>query len=286
MLWILLGSMGMHAHVHMLPAAIWAQMRAKLPNHSPSPHCPRVLLVVNARTNNDRPAISVKVALECADAQVHTVTERAEAEQWVRHWDPEVLVLLGWSAATGAWLRRLQLAAHQDALSFLVVGDGAQEDRERMDAVAALEAGAQAYVPSSMGPEPLTAQVRNMLKNCRRTRHPDAREGKMETLCIDLVSLRVWILGQEMHMPRQLFYLFHHFALHPDEVVSNHQIADLLSEGKGAYLAPNTQIVKIYRLRKILESAGAKDWLETVPGFGYRFSLPENVHVVTKKSPQ
>jgi two-component system phosphate regulon response regulator PhoB len=79
-----------------------------------------------------------------------------------------------------------------------------------------------------------------------------------------------------MHVPRRLFYLLHYFALHPDEVVSNDQIADLLSEGKGAYLAPNTQVVKIHRLRKILESAGAKGWLETVPGFGYRFSPPKN----------
>ena len=284
MFWILLDSIGVHVHV--LRAAMCAQMRAKLPNHAPSPHYPHALLLVNTRTNDDRPIISVKVALERAGAQVHTVTEHAEAERWMRRWDhPEVLVLLGWSAATGDWLQRLQLAPHQDALPFLVVGNGAQEDHERMDAVAALEAGAQAYLPSSMGFEPLTAQVRNVLKNCERTRRP-ARVGAMETLCIDLVSLRVWILGQEIHLPRRLFYLLHYFALHPDEVVSNDQIADLLSEGKGAYLAPNTQVVKIHRLRKILESAGAKGWLETVPGFGYRFSPPRGLQSVTKMSPQ
>ena len=283
MFWILLDSIGVHVHV--LRAAMWAQTRAKLPNHAPSPHYPRVLLLVNARTNDDKPTISVKDALECAGAEVHTVTEPAEAERWMRRWDhPKVLVLLGWSAAQGEWLQRLQRAPHQDTLPFLVVGDDAHEDRERMDAVAALEAGAQAYIPSTMGPEPLTAQVRNVLKNCERTHRP-ARVGEMETLCIDLVSLRVWILGQERHLPRRLFYLLHYFALHPEEVVSNDQIADLLSEGKDAYLAPNTQVVKIHRLRKILESAGAKGWLETVPGFGYRFSPPKNTQNVTKKSP-
>ena len=283
MFWVLLGSIGVHAYVHMLPAAMCAQMRTKLPNQAPSPHYPRVLLVVNARTNDDRPAISVKVALERAGAQVHTVTERGEARQWIRHWDPEVLVLLGWSAVNGDWLQRLQPAPHQGSLSFLVVGDGAPEDHERMDAVAALEAGAQAYIPSSMGPEPLTAQVRNMLKNCERTR--PIRVGEMETLCIDLVSRRVWILGQETHLPRQLFYLLHYFAIHPDEVVSSHQIAYILSEGKGVHLAPNTQVVKIHRLRKILESAGAKGWLETVPGFGYRFTPRIDPKNVTKRSP-
>ena len=224
MFWIVLESIGVHVHV--LRAAMWAHMRGqKLPNHSPSPHYPRILLLTNARTNDDRPTISVKAALERAGAQVHTVTERAEAEQWMRHWDPEVLVLLGWSAAAGDWLQRLQLAPHQDDLPFLVMGNGS-EDHESVDAVAALEAGARAYLPSSMGPEPLTAQVRNILKKLRT--HAPARVGEMETLCIDLVSLRVWILGQEMHLPRLLFYLLHYFATHPDEVVSNDQIADIL----------------------------------------------------------
>ena len=269
MFWILLDSIGVHLHV--LQAAMWAQMRAKSPNHAPSPHYPRVLLLTNARTHDDRPAISVKAALERAGAQVHTVIERAEAERWMRHGEPEVLVLLGWSAATGDWLQRLPFVPDQNDLPFLVVGSGSQY-HESADAVAALEAGAQAYIPASLGLEILTAQVRGLLKK-RRPPAP-ARVGEVDTLCIDLVSRRVWILGQEMHLPRRLFYLLHYFALHPEEVVSNDQIADLLRDDKGAYLAPNTQVVKIHRLRKILESAGAKGWLETVQGFGYRFSPP------------
>ncbi len=275
MFWILLDSIGVHAHV--LRAAMWAQMRGqKLPNRSPSPYHPRVLLLVNARTNDDdRPTISVKVALERAGAQVHTVTERAEAEQWMRHWDPEVLVLLGWSAATGEWLQQMHNATttSRDDLPFLVVGNGS-EYHESADAVAALEVGAQAYLPSSMGLEPLTAQVRGLLKKLHT--HAPTRAGEMEAICIDPVSLRVWILGQEIHLPRQLFSLLHYFATHPDEVVSNEQIADILWGGHGTYLAPNTLVVKIYRLRKILESAGAKGWLETVHTFGYRFSPPKN----------
>ena len=51
-------------------------------------------------------------------------------------------------------------------------------------------------------------------------------------------------------------------------------LADILRGGKGAYLAPNTLVVKIHRLRRILENARAKGWLETVHGFGHRFSPP------------
>ncbi len=273
MLLILLNSIAVHA-VHVLRTAMLAQTRTPpYRSWAGSPQGPRILLLVNARTNG-KTIVSVEVALERAGGQVRRVTERPEAEQLMRRWDPEVFVLLGWSAATGDWLRRLQFAPHQDDLPFLVVGSSAEEDHQEPNAVAALEVGAQAYIPASLGLEILTAQVRGLLKKLRT--HAPARVGEEENLCIDLVSLRVWILGQEIHLPRRLFYLLYYFATHPDEVVSNDQIADILWGGKGTYLAPNTLVVKIYRLRKILESAGAKGWLETVHSFGYRFSPPKN----------
>jgi two-component system phosphate regulon response regulator PhoB len=270
---ILLNSVVVHA-VHVLRAAMFAQTRPSPPMiRTGSPHSPRILLLVNARTNG-KTIISVEVALERAGGQVIRSTERSKVEQLVRRWDPEVLVLLGWSATTSDWVRHLQRAPRESDLPFLVVGNSAEEDHEETHAVAALEVGAQAYIPASMGPEILTAQVCGLLKKLR-TQAP-ARVVKAENICIDLVALRVWILGQEIHLPRRLFYLLYYFATHPDEVVSNDQIADILWEGKGTYLAPNTLVVKIYRLRKILESVGAKSWLETVHSFGYRFSPPKN----------
>ncbi|MHB1735447.1 MAG: winged helix-turn-helix transcriptional regulator [Acidithiobacillus sp.] len=273
MLLILIKYIALHA-VHVLRTVMLAQTRTPLcRSWAGSPQGPRILLLVNARTNG-KTVVSVEVALERAGGQVRRVMERLEAEQLMRRWDPEVFVLLGWSATTGDWLQSLQFVPHQDALPFLVVDNGAEEDHQEPNAVAALEVGAQAYISASLGLEILTAQVRGLLKKLRT--HASAQVGEGENLCIDLVSLRVWILGQEIHLPRRLFYLLHYFATHPDEVVSNDQIADILWGGKGTYFAPNTLAVKIYRLRKILESAGAKGWLETVRSFGYRFSPPSN----------
>jgi two-component system phosphate regulon response regulator PhoB len=151
-----------HVHVHVLRAAMLAQTRVLLPIQTPSLRGPRILLLVNAQTDGKTTA-SVEVALKRTGGRVRLVTKRSEAEQSIRRWDPEVMILLGWTAASGDWLQRLQFAPHQDDLPFLVVGNGS--DHERMDAVVALEAGAQAYIPFSMGPELLTAQVRNILKS-------------------------------------------------------------------------------------------------------------------------
>ncbi|MHB1268640.1 MAG: response regulator, partial [Acidithiobacillus ferriphilus] len=165
MLLILLNSVVVHA-VHALRAAMFAQTRPALPKRTGSAHGPRILLLVHARTNG-KTIISVEVALERTGGQVIRITERSKAEQLVRRWDPEVLVLLGWSATTSDWVRHLQFAPRAGDLPFLVVGNSAEEDHEETHAVAALEVGAQAYIPASMGPEILTAQVCGLLKKLR-----------------------------------------------------------------------------------------------------------------------
>ena len=142
MLLILLDSVVVHS-VHVLHAAMLAQTRAPLPIRTESPQGPRILLLVNARTNG-KTIVSVEIALERTGGRVMRVTERAEAEQLVRRWDPQVMVLLGWSSSMRDWLRHLQFASRQGELPFLVVGNSAGENHEETNAVAALETGAQA----------------------------------------------------------------------------------------------------------------------------------------------
>ena len=90
MLLILLNSIAVHT-VHVLRAAMLAQTRALLPIRTGSPQGPRILLLVNARTDG-KTIVSVEVALERTGGKVMRVTERVEAEQLVRRWDPEVPV--------------------------------------------------------------------------------------------------------------------------------------------------------------------------------------------------
>jgi hypothetical protein len=77
---ILLNSAVVHA-VHVLRAAMFAQTRSSPPMiRTGSPHSPRILLLVNARTNG-KTVISVEVALERAGGQVIRSTERSKVEQ-------------------------------------------------------------------------------------------------------------------------------------------------------------------------------------------------------------
>lgn len=259
--------------LHMLHWNVLTQIYLFLSIQDEPPMYSRILLLVDAHLNIER-IVTIEMALERAGGRIMRVSDHIEAEYLVRRWEPEVMVVLGWSSETGDWIRQLKssLFYHVD-LPFVVVGNDSEKSQEEKNAIMALEMGAQAYIPETMGLGSLTAQVTSLVSKINRPVSFGSNHD--EDICIDLVSLRAWILGNELHIPRQLFYLLNYFITHPNEVVSKEKITDILWDGKRTSASPNAIMVKIYQLRKLLQNAGAKDMLETVHGFGYRFT-PKN----------
>ncbi|MEY2333074.1 winged helix-turn-helix domain-containing protein [Acidithiobacillus ferrianus] len=101
------------------------------------------------------------------------------------------------------------------------------------------------------------------------------RVGDEDSLCLDPVAHRAWIMGQEVRLPRRMFHLLYHLATHPDRTFSLTGIGSILSAEKGGYMEPNAVAVQVYRLRKTLSTYGALGWLQSVYGFGYRFTPPK-----------
>jgi two-component system phosphate regulon response regulator PhoB len=64
----------------------------------------------------------------------------------------------------------------------------------------------------------------------------------------------------------------HFFMTHPDKVYSRTQLLDQVW-GRSVYIEERTIDVHIRRLRKILTEYGRENLVQTVRGFGYRFSL-------------
>ncbi len=59
---------------------------------------------------------------------------------------------------------------------------------------------------------------------------------------------------------------------HPDRVFSRAQLLDRVW-GANVYVEERTVDVHVRRLRKALSDTGADDYIQTVRGAGYRFSL-------------
>ena len=70
------------------------------------------------------------------------------------------------------------------------------------------------------------------------------------------------------------FQLMEYLMRHPRQVLSRDQIERALWEW-GTEPESNAVTTLVRRLRQRLQAVGAKDWLETVYGMGYRLNIPE-----------
>ncbi|MHB8249016.1 MAG: response regulator transcription factor [Acidithiobacillus sp.] len=278
MLFVLLGGVVIHA-AHLAEATWLAHTATLEPPRDPGKR-ERILLL-----NDPAPAAAehhpVDMVLRRTGALVQTVTATPQAERLLRKWQPHMLVIVGWSLLLADWCLRLRRQPSAFQLPLLVVGTSINQ-YEAQEAMEALDAGADAYLSAPLTPQLLVAQAQAMLK--RTQGWAMEKIGDEESLCMDPVAHRAWILGQEVRLPRRMFHLLYYLAMHPDHTFSMADVASVLSAEKGGYMQPNSVAAQVYRLRKILGAVGAGDWLETVHGFGYRFTPPKSTQNIIKLS--
>jgi len=91
-------------------------------------------------------------------------------------------------------------------------------------------------------------------------------------LILDTEQHRLTIGDKQLDVSPTEFRLMQFFMTHPDKVFSRTQLLDQVW-GRSVYIEERTVDVHIRRLRKILGDYGKEDLVQTVRGFGYRFSL-------------
>ncbi len=179
------------------------------------------------------------------------------------------LILLDWMlpGMSGAeWARRLKKEAlYQEIPIILLTARGEEEDKVR-----GLEIGADDYMTKPFSPKELVARIRAVLRRSGKTQgQPQIILGD---LILDTEQHRLSINDKPVEVSPTEFRLMHFFMTHPNKVYSRSQILDQVW-GRSVYIEERTIDVHIRRLRKILEEFGREDIVQTVRGFGYRFSL-------------
>jgi two-component system phosphate regulon response regulator PhoB len=161
------------------------------------------------------------------------------------------LILLDWMlpGITGVeWARRLKKdPSFRELPIILLTARGEEEDK-----VKGLEYGADDYLTKPFSPKELVARIRD--------------------LTLDTEQHRLSIGDQHLDVSPTEFRLMQFFMTHPDKVFSRTQLLDQVW-GRSVYIEERTVDVHIRRLRKILGTYGREDLVQTVRGFGYRFSL-------------
>jgi two-component system, OmpR family, phosphate regulon response regulator PhoB len=193
----------------------------------------------------------------------------AEDAQKMLHDNSPDLILLDWMlpGISGAeWARRLKKEQmYRDLPIILLTARGEEEDK-----VKGLEIGADDYMTKPFSPKELVARIRAVLR----------RSGKMQGLAqiilgdlvLDTEQHRLSIGDRQLDVSPTEFRLMQFFMTHPDKVYNRTQLLDQVW-GRSVYIEERTVDVHIRRLRKILGEHGREDLVQTVRGFGYRFSL-------------
>lgn len=142
---------------------------------------------------------------------------------------------------------------------------------EENDQVQGFESGADDYVVKPFSPRALVARVKALL----RRQSPEKASSeviKIGNLKLDLSSYRFTVDEQEVKLGPTEFKLVHFFMTHSNRVYTRLQLLDQVW-GENVVVEERTVDVHIRRLRKLLEPVGAADFIQTVRGAGYRFSV-------------
>lgn len=140
-----------------------------------------------------------------------------------------------------------------------------------VDKVNGLDAGADDYLVKPVDVIELLARVRAL------GRRSPLWQGDILTtadLKLHLTTLNLERERVTIQLSVREFQLMEYLMRHPRQVLSRDQIERALWEW-GTEPESNAVTTLVRRLRQRLQAVGAKDWLETVYGMGYRLNIPE-----------
>jgi DNA-binding response OmpR family regulator len=141
-----------------------------------------------------------------------------------------------------------------------------------LEKVRALRGGADDYVTKPFGRQELLARVETVL---RRAPAPEVRESYRDAwLEVDFAERRVRAGGQEVELTPLELKLLGAFVDHPGQLLAHDQLLELVWGGERGSSRDQVKLYVGY-LRRKLEPAGVpENAIETVRGFGYRYSPP------------
>lgn len=140
---------------------------------------------------------------------------------------------------------------------------------EESDQIVGLEIGADDYIVKPFSPRALVARVRALLRRAQGEIQAPAviRAGALE---VDTAGHNASLDGKALQLTPSEFDLLALLARHPGQTLTRQQLMDDLYGGAASGVDRSIDS-HIKNLRRKLESASGKRYVETVYGVGYRF---------------
>lgn len=162
--------------------------------------------------------------------------------------------------------RRLKNDPHYKQLPIILLTARGEE----ADKIRGLEIGADDYMTKPFSPKELVARIKAVMR--RSGKLNESGQISVDNIVLDPEQHRLSIEGKILEISPTEFKLMQFFMSNPDKVYSRTHLLDQVW-GRSVYIEERTVDVHIRRLRKILAEYGREDLIQTVRGFGYRFSI-------------
>jgi DNA-binding response OmpR family regulator len=144
---------------------------------------------------------------------------------------------------------------------------------EELDRVRGLRAGADDYVPKPFGRQELLARIEALLR--RASGRVEVREPYGDELLeVDFEQRRVLVQGEPVLLTPLEFRLLGAFLHHPGQLLSREQLLELAWGDASTRSGDEVKLYVGYLRRKLDAAAKAGSAIETVRGFGYRYTAP------------
>ncbi|TAF04038.1 MAG: DNA-binding response regulator [Nostocales cyanobacterium] len=215
--------------------------------------------------------ISIHNALICRDYIVDWFEDGQSAWDYLNTVPPRYeIAILDWMLPKLSGLelcKRLRLEKNQLPVMLLTARDSMN------DRVTGLDAGADDYLVKPFGMEELLARVRALQRRSPNFQPPQLQVG---SLILDYGNFSVVNLDNKNHLQIILtakeFQLLEYFMKHPQQILTHDQIRARLWDFESDTVS-NVVAAQIRLLRRKLLECGFPTAIETIRGFGYRFSV-------------
>ncbi len=211
------------------------------------------------------------MVLEQADFSVVSAENAEDAQKILADSVMPDLMLLDWMlpGISGIeFAKRLKKdELYKELPIILLTARGEEEDK-----VKGLEIGADDYVTKPFSPKELIARIKAVMRRSGKT--SDSGILTVANISLDTEQHRLMVDGKTVVVSPTEFKLMQFFMTHQNKVYSRTQLLDQVW-GRSIYIEERTVDVHIRRLRKILGEYQSEHLIQTVRGFGYRFSNME-----------
>ncbi len=210
----------------------------------------------------------VRTLLERAGAIVHEAPNGRDGMREFHAHRPDVVILDVSMPELDGWQMLERIRDMSDVPVLMLTARGDELERVR-----GLHGGADDYVVKPFGKQELVARVQALLRRAALGAPPEAQETYADSyLSIDWGQRRVTVGDREIPLTPLEFRLLSTFVRNPRQVLSRDQLLELVWGDTYGVGGDQVKLYIGYLRRKLEPDAPDTVPIETVRGFGYRYT--------------